>query len=436
MSFHRALAAAIAVGMLVYLSSCGGGPSKSPALDTLGIPGGAPYPGFRGGNVNGEKNFATLINEFTSARAETMPWVGAWWPFKANGIAARHSGSSSPAGKHDAARGLTRNAQGWESKWHGSGLPKIEGWWGHCNGWSVASALYPEPRETRTVNGVEFSPADIKALLTEAGMGANSEFFGNRVDFGQHYNNHPEWDVIPNMYFLVLTNYMGKLKQKVLIDRYTGRQVWNQPLAAYEFTYPEPADYLGAHPTAPNVYRINLRSRIWWASDEVGADELTEEFAREESRHFNSRELRMEVWLDGPVVFDGSGKITSSGNVVVTRTGDYFVGGRWAHQDAIPEDEGHPDYMWVPTSVPPPDFEDAEHNANPEVDIAWVLAHVVPGKDDPSVRPSPIPTAPNPSPTPSSSSSPRPTFTPIDPRPDPSPPPFPEPMPVPTPTST
>src|SRR5690606_5481053 len=104
---------------------------------------------------------------------------GYWWPYVSQGIAStRHGGS--PAGKYDAARGGTTEAQAWELKFHGSRVPRVEGWWGHCNGWCVAAALYPEPRKPVTVNGVTFDVADVKALLAEVGGFANADFFGER----------------------------------------------------------------------------------------------------------------------------------------------------------------------------------------------------------------------------------------------------------------
>jgi hypothetical protein len=353
-----------------------------------------PYPTFRGQDFQGEKNFALLINNYTKAKVEPTPWAGFWWPYTGNGIAAGGNGGS-PAGKYDAARGHRTQAQSWEVRMHGAGVPKVQQWWGHCNGWTASSALFPEPHEAVTVNGVQFGIGDIKALLSEAGMSVTADFFGERIDVDDE-TSHKYRDVVPDQYFLVLTNYIGKQKKAVLIDRYTGSQVWNQPLAGYEFEYPKPADYLGNSPEAPNVYRILVTSTIWWMDDGVPPDIQTPPFRFEDdsSGVIQSRTLKMEIWLDAPVVFDAAGKIKSSGNVIVAREGEYIAGGAWRLGDGYMVD-AWPDYMWVPYGIVKPTDPDQDY-ANPEVDIDWIKAHLlVPGgADDPSVTPGAVEAAP------------------------------------------
>jgi hypothetical protein len=398
-----------------------------------------PYPHFRGGEVRGERNFAILMNEYQGGKVEPTPWAGYWWPYTSNGIANGSTGGGSPAGKYDAARGGNTNAQGWEVMNHGPGVRGVQSWWGHCNGWCAAAALFAEPTEPVSVNGVPFGVGDIKALLTEAGMAASADFYGTRVDYGSDYDSPKYTDTVPAQYFLVLTNFIGKLHQAVLIDRYTGDQVWNQPLAGYLMDYPTPADYLGADPAAPNVYRIGVTSTIWWMSDEVPPNIITPPFNFENNQFVSSRTLRMELWLDGPVVFGPDGKIKSSGNVIVTRSGDYFAGGEWQSGNG---NESWPDYMWVPYSIVKQDPNDVldpgDDYVNPNVDVTWLRKHLIEGGvDDPSASPVPIPPVPTPSVRPTSMPTATPSgFPAIPPMPEPSslppPPSMPSPRPLPT----
>jgi hypothetical protein len=388
---HSNLARVIAVAAAACIgaTSCGSGDADAEG-DCLSL-----YPCHRGGAAAGSRNFAYLINNAAEGTPSRMPWAGWWWAYKSNGIA-KGGSSGSPAGKYDAARGV-RRAQAWEAKNHGSTTPGVLSWTGHCNGWSAAAALFDEPREEKKVNGITFSVADQKALLTEVAMDVNADFFGERVDTGNDYNTPKYTDTSPDQFFLVLTNYMGLQRRAVLIDRDTGHEIWNQPMAGYKMEYPKPEDYLGAAPNAPNVYRIKLRSKIWWRDDGVDPGIITPPFTWETDVATDSRELSMELWLDAPVAFDGNGKITRSGNVIVTREGPYYVGGAWTMGDWL--GQKWPDYMWIPYATMPPDPEDPY--GNPHVEAAWVLNHVVKGVDDPSARPLPIEPAPEPSHSPS-----------------------------------
>jgi hypothetical protein len=399
------------VTSLVAMPGCA--PAKEDATDDslAAIDGQSPYPNIRGGDVKGDKNFAELINKYPEGKAKTPAWAAFWWPYTGNGIASgaygggsSHGGGYSPAGKYDAARGGRTNSQSWEIQNHGSRVPKVQGWWGHCNGWCAASALLPEPVQGVKVNGIEFGVADIKGLLAEAGMSVSADFFGNRVDAWNSYDQRRWEDTVPDQYFLVLTNFMGKLQSTVLIDRYTGDQIWNQPLAGYRIKYPTKDDYLGC---TGNVCKVNIQSTIWWYNDSgVPATVITPEFKWQDeldpasgAEVVQHRDLSMEVWLDGPVEFGSDGKITKSGDVIVTRDGDFFAGGAWKMGSM--NVDANPDYMWVPYSFIKPDPTD--DYANPSIDIDWIKAHLlVPGgADDTSVHPSPIATAPSPLPSPS-----------------------------------
>jgi len=398
-----AAAATTAVIVSLVLSACGGGNGLDGT--DLGI---SPYPNRRGQEVLGQKNFAYLMNNHRKAKLAKTPWVGWWWAYTANGVAngLHHPEMHSPAGKYDAARGGFPKAQEWEIANHGATVPGVQGWWGHCNGWCVASTLFPEPREPVTVNGIEFSVADQKALLTEAGMESSSDFFGSRVDDVNQMRTPRVEDVVPAQFFLILTNYLGKKGLPVLMDRHTTYEVWNQPIAGYSFEYPKPSDYLGEDPAHRGLYRVNLTTTIWWAEDGVPPGELTGEFDYQDNRHFSKRTLKMELWLDGPIVFDGE-QMRSSGDVVVTRQGEYFVGGAW--KNGAYSATSHPDFMWIPYSLLKPTTY-----ANPEIDIEWVKKHVMGHQDDPSAVA--VPVVPAPSPTPSIAPSPEPT-TGITPRP-------------------
>ena len=43
------------------------------------------------------------------------------------------------------------------------------------------------------------------------------------------------WDVSPRQLFYILTNYVGLNGIGVALDRFTGSEIWNQPLSGYRF---------------------------------------------------------------------------------------------------------------------------------------------------------------------------------------------------------
>jgi hypothetical protein len=429
-------------------TSCSKQKSQDPS-DDEGSAGSAfvPWDDHPGVETAGSNNFADLMNNYAVGRPLHDPWDSTYWPYTANGIAdSNYSGGGSPAGKYDAVHGNTTQAQEWEVKNHGAKVPKVQGWWGHCNGWSATASLYKEPPEVMRVDGIDFSRADIKGLLTEAGMLASADYFGEKVDpLGGDDPSTPDFqDIAPDQYFLVLTNYMGAKKFGVNIDRFTGNEIWNQPLAGYKIEYPTPADYLGADPSNPNVYRINVVSTLWWSDDSFNPDDETPAFNWQGSPESNdsnypSRRLYMEMWLDGPVVFDSTGKITSSGNVIVMRhpNGKNFIGGNWHDEQTVPYqgvDHTHPDFMWVPYSLMSAQDPDINKPDSPDeniyIDYTWVVNHFINGApDDPGAHPAPVQSPPSPD------SSNTPTPTPSHTFPDPFPTHTPRPTPTPDPTS-
>jgi hypothetical protein len=219
--------------------------------------------------------------------------------------------------------------------------------------------LFPEPRRAVKSGRVKFSVSDIKALLTEASMEVEADFFGDRAN--------PD-DVVPNQFLLVLVHYLGRLKQPVLFDRNAGPPIWNHPLVGYRFEPPRPADDLGASPDAPRVHRLMLTVRIWWVRDDVDPGALTPEFNFEDGQYFQSRTLRFEAWTDAPAVFDDQGRLESAGDVLLAPSEDRLAayGGAWRMGDAAAADSW-PDYLWVPYRVSP-----ATDYANPELQLPWI----------------------------------------------------------------
>jgi hypothetical protein len=344
-----------------------------------------------GALLGNERNLADIMRNYPRAVPSPQPWAGYWWPYVGTGIAAvyRDDAGMSPADKYDAAyldylrsRGSDtsqyQSMAAWERTKHGPGAARVESWWGHCNGWAASSVMVPEPRAPKTIAGLNFGVRDLKALLAESWMEFSGDFVGTRVDTPGDFSSAAFWDVVPAQFHLMLANIAGRQNRSLILDRHTGHEIWNQPLVAYEFDQPKASDYLGAHPSFPDVYRINMTARIWWANDNVDPDDVTPPFdivkLHDEfyDYYFPGRLLKYELWLDGPVEFDSNGNIARSGDILVTREDGRYVGGVWKNGTSPAAlIHTHPDYMWVPYGV-----QHSSGYKNARIDDTWVRENI------------------------------------------------------------
>ncbi len=320
-------------------------------------------------NYYEETNLAKLQKKYQKAVADPVPWSGHWWPYNENGIASTKFNGESPAAKLDRALGLGGALLGWEYQYHGMGKPGLT-WWGHCNGWATAAIMESEPRKPLSARGIEFSVGDRKALLSEYWMESGADFIGTRVWDAKDFSSDAFWDVVPAQFHLLLANVVGRNQRSLIVDRYTGAEVWNHPVVAYETAPIKREDYLGHDREFPNIYRVNVTTTIYWAMDEVGPEDLMPKFDWRESQYYQSRVLRYELWLDGPLEFDKDGLMTKSGNIVLTTRG---YGGEWKNglNPAVLIDT-HPDFMWVPLSY----SKAKAGEKNPLINDDWVKSNI------------------------------------------------------------
>ncbi|MBY0472151.1 hypothetical protein K2X30_13370 [bacterium] len=362
---QRSPTLSLALLLIALLSSLIGGCGKGSGQSDGSADPRNPYqpnPSGGVGTLEANKNLAILQQRFSSAVISPTPWATYWWPYTTNGIEAA-------AAKYDAVR--SSGAAAWERGHHGQGLGDVADWWGHCNGWAAAALLTPEPRSSTAVNGVTFGIGDRKALLSETFLEVTGDFLGTRVEDPNDFSSEAFKDVHPAQFYLMLTHLMGNQKRGVIIDRYTGYQVWNYPLVAYATEPIRANDYLGADPRFPDVHRVNVTTTIWWPNPNVDPDVLTPSFSPSNPDEiFESRTLKYELWLDAAPKFDGSGKLISSGDIILSKEAGRVVGGQWKN-GSLPAANSHPDFMWVPTG-----YSQASGYKNPQLDDAWVVSNM------------------------------------------------------------
>ena len=117
----------------------------------------------------------------------------------------------------------------------------IETWWGLCHAWTPAAILEPEPLRPVTLNGVEFTVSDIKALLIAQHDKSSALMLGGRCnekelerDEEGRIKKDECRDSNAGAFYVVATNMLGKDKRAFAEDRTAAYQVWNQPVLGYQ----------------------------------------------------------------------------------------------------------------------------------------------------------------------------------------------------------
>lgn len=215
-----------------------------------------------------------------TGEASVIPWAGNYWPVYEDSINKQWSGEGvdSPAAKYEKAFGVT-GVEDKVSRYHGidsftsqkecaetsecnSELGEvcakrrgktsgrcIPTWWGICHAWAPASILMPEPKRPVVRNNVEFKVQDIKALVTLVYNKTQTKFVSLRCNqnlaqgdiafdnYGRPSDGDKECrDTNPGTWHILLTNYLGIMRQSFVEDRTIDYEVWNQPLRGYRIT--------------------------------------------------------------------------------------------------------------------------------------------------------------------------------------------------------
>lgn len=329
-----------------------------------------------------EQSFAKLFNQYRIAQPANMPWAGSFFPYSQNGTAVGIKGNFRSKGspelsaiyKYDSLfNGSGHPATQFENENHScdhfSGEQKsgCEAWWGHCNGWTAAALKEKEPTHSFTYKGEELEVGHMKGILSELWLSTNSYFVGstNKTKRTGQWIYNPEdpdyqqfWDVTPKQVFFIFTNQIGVQKVGVAIDRFTGEQVWNQPVAGYHILPIRPAD-LGKQEILVDgkikkLYYANVRMKIYWANDDVYENHVSLKFDIFQSSEtelepsivagYTMRLLRFKMFFNEPLQVSQNGlEILNDPKVVHP--------GIWhdqESQDSPDPDQEHPDFIWQP----------------------------------------------------------------------------------------
>jgi hypothetical protein len=197
-----------------------------------------------------------------------IPYPDTYWPFTDNGCDShwQGDGTQSPLEKLLNTFDATDLAAGkaWEQANHGKDVPGVEGWFGHCPGWTGSAMLnaplqHPiyvksdgnggvtscDPSDTTCT---KFEIGDLNALMAEVYVDADSTFIGGRcdtkpADIQRDANGRIVrtgggcQGINPGSLLVVLGYQMKSQHQAMAIDAqndFNTDQIWNQP--AYRYT--------------------------------------------------------------------------------------------------------------------------------------------------------------------------------------------------------
>jgi hypothetical protein len=136
----------------------------------------------------------------------------------------------------------------------GGGRGDVDSWMGMCDGWSMASWMFPAPLHSVKLiaadgrTPVTFSTSDIKNLGSIFWRGAqyDSRMVGRRSG-----------PVNPASWFLIFTNIIGVRKGNVNMEPTADNEIWNYPATGYRVSY---ANYLTGSGGSWASARVPLRT--------------------------------------------------------------------------------------------------------------------------------------------------------------------------------
>lgn len=302
---------------------------------------------------------------------ERRPYVDSWYPERTGG-----TNLTGALTRYDKAfyAGEAKAAV-WEATEHGRAEPA---WFGHCNGTSAASIRYLNPVQrvlrpkgcTAGAEGcTEFSPTDVRALLSEISMSAKPKFLaGTRCKLTRaELDARPALrlsptvmddcdDVNPGSFHAALVNFTGRMKQPLVFDYNQDEEVWNYPVYGYSYVADGPlteGQAVAATGLPIDSWVFNSRAVSWYrVTMTVNYREST--FAVDASSGSNPVELSRKV-------YEYLIELDDENNV---------LGGEWIGESR----RDHPDFIWMPFEPVDPSGDVSSGNPlvkNEEVIKIW-----------------------------------------------------------------
>ncbi|NLF69779.1 MAG: hypothetical protein GX575_12080 [Candidatus Anammoximicrobium sp.] len=190
-------------------------------------------------------------------------------------------------------------------------------WHGHCNGWTAAAIRHAEPKNNVTVNGVTFTPADIKGLLAEI-------YMYNDVDHLAGVDDELE----PGHFHAILANWLGRGAHTLGMEADPSEEKWNYPIYAFS-----------SSSAKRSPQRVEVKLNLAYIKDSNGEYQVSPRYRRVKSFHYD-------------LYLNAAGEI---------------IGGKWYNDSALI------DMLWLPLR-PKQGRQKGNESGSPYVDVNKVLA--------------------------------------------------------------
>lgn len=165
--------------------------------------------------------------------AKNRSWSGFWYPVTSKFL---YEGDSAP---------LKKWQDLLEKRGHSTQIVKQEAerylgyvsthWDGYCDYWSKAAVLVPEPKQSKIIDGIEFTIADQKALHTYAHGRFDKKMYGIPY-LGTRETDGAHDDLVPSAFHRIATHVLGVEKRALVVDIDPGTEVWNKPFDRYSWS--------------------------------------------------------------------------------------------------------------------------------------------------------------------------------------------------------
>jgi hypothetical protein len=172
-----------------------------------------------------KENDRTKTITYTAQEAGT-PWAAYWYPRRNKSM---FEAGDSPLRKLDqwlSSQGKNSKIVEWEE--NNFDIAAAE-WEGLCDAWAMASITTLEPKKDVTLDGVNFTPSDLKALTIKYFEGYKPKIYGRRYQ-GLAATDGLIQDLRPEAFHRIVEEYVGKQKKPIIIDEDPGPEIWSKPV--------------------------------------------------------------------------------------------------------------------------------------------------------------------------------------------------------------